>query len=286
MLKSALSFGGAIQRFAFPLFAGLAIGLMVLGRIDHPAISSIRTQAVDLLAPVIDIASRPMAAIDAGIARIDYFFDIYDENARLREENARLLHWQATARQLDAENKAFRELLSTVAEPRSAFVTARVIGMSSGTFVRTALINAGTHDGIAVGQAVVTDDGMVGRIVEMGARSARILLLTDLNSRIPVALESSRAPAVLAGDNSNLLTLMFVTDGTNVQIGERLVTSGEGGMFPPGLPVGVVTGFEEGVWFVTPFVDPTHADFVRVLDYALPGLLPTTREAGPAGQLW
>ncbi len=286
MLKSALSFGSVIQRFTFPLFAGLAIGLMVLSRIDHPTISSVRTQAVDLMAPVINVASRPMAVIDASIARIDHFFDVYDENARLREENARLLHWQATARQLDAENKDFRELLSTVTEPRSAFVTSRIIGMSSGTFVRTVLINAGSHDGIAVGHAVVTDDGMVGRIVEMGVRSARVLLLTDLNSRIPVALESSRAPAVVAGDNSNILRLMFVSEGTSVQIGERLVTSGEGGMLPPGLPVGVVTGFEDGLWYVTPFVDPARTDFVRVLDYALPGLLPTTREAGAVGQLW
>lgn len=286
MLKSALSLGSVVQRFAFLLFAGLAIGLMVLSRIEHPAVSSVRAQAVDVLAPVIAMVSRPMAAIDSGIARIDHFFDVYDENVILREENRRLLHWQTTARQLDAENKDFRELLSTVAEPRNAFVTARMIGMSSGTFVRMALINAGTHDGIAVGQAAVTDDGVMGRIVELGTRSARILLLTDLNSRVPVALESSRAPAVVAGDNSNILSLMFVADGANVQIGERLVTSGEGGMLPPGLPVGVVTGFEDGIWFVTPFVDPARADFVRVLDYALPGLLPTTREAGAAGQLW
>ena len=286
MLKSALSLGSAVQRFAFPLFAGLAIGLMVLGRIEHPAVSSVRAQAVDVLAPVFAVVSRPMAAIDSVIARVDYFFDVYDENVALREENRRLLHWQATARQLDAENKDFRELLSTVAEPRNAFLTARLIGMSSGNYVRTALINAGTHDGIAVGQAAVTDDGVMGRIVELGTRSARILLLTDLNSRVPVALESSRAPAVVAGDNSNILSLMFVADSTNVQIGERLVTSGEGGMLPPGLPVGVVTGFEDGIWYVTPFVEPARTEFVRVLDYALPGLLPSTREAGAAGQVW
>ena len=282
----ALSLGGAFQRFAFLLFAGLAIGFMVMSRIDHPAVSTVRTQTVDVLAPVIEVVSRPMAAIDAGIARIDNFVDIYDENSRLRDENERLLHWQATARQLAAENDEFRDMLSTVAEPRDAFVTALIIGMSSATFVRTALINAGSIDGVDVGQAVVTSHGILGRIVEVGNRSARILLLSDLNSRIPVALESSRDPAILAGDNSDVLSLIFVADGADIAVGERLVTSGEGGMLPPGLPVGVVTAIEDGAWQVTPFVDPARVEHVRVLDYALPGLLPSTREAGATGQLW
>jgi len=286
MWKSALSLGGAVQRFAFQLFAGLAIGLMVLSRVEHPAVATVRAQAVDVFAPVIEVASRPMAALDDGIARVDHFFDVYEENARLREENERLFHWQAAARQFEAENSAFRDLLSTVAEPRNAFVTARIIGMSSGSFVRTSLINAGSNDGVDVGQAVVTAHGMLGRIVEVGTRSARVLLLTDLNSRVPVAVESSRAPAILAGDNTSVLSLMFVADGAEVVVGDRLVTSGEGGMLPPGLPVGVVTAIEDGAILVTPFVDPAGVEHVRILDYALPGLLPTTREAGATGELW
>ncbi|MBC6439199.1 MAG: rod shape-determining protein MreC [Rhodospirillales bacterium] len=286
MLKTALSLGGVIQRFAFPLFVGIAIGLMVLSRIDHPAVSMLRTQAVDVLAPVIEIVSKPMATVDSVVARVDHFFEVYDENARLRAENERLLHWQAVARQLEAENDQYRDLLSVVAEPRDAFVTARIIGMSSGTFVRTALINAGSVAGLDVGQAVVTSHGMLGRIVEVGTRSARVLLLTDLNSRVPVVLGSNRSPAIAAGDNSDTLSLMFVADGADIMIGDRLMTSGEGGMLPPGLAVGVVTANEDGVWHVTPFVDAARIEHVRVLDYALPGLLPSTREAGATGQLW
>jgi rod shape-determining protein MreC len=193
---------------------------------------------------------------------------------------------QAAARELDAENRELRALLSSVAEPRSAFITARIIGMAGGAFVNTALVNAGRLDGVEAGQAVVTTQGMVGRIVEVGSRSARILLVTDLNSRIPVFVESTRAPAVVAGDNSDSLSLAFIADGASVSAGDRLVTSGEGGLLPPGLPVGIVTGRKGGVWRVQPFVDAARVEYVRVLDYALPGLLPTTREAGAAGQLW
>ncbi len=286
MLKSALNFAGGLHRFAFPLFAGLAIGLMVLSRVENPSVAQLRAQAIDVLAPVIDVMSRPVGAVEDAAARVEHFLSVYEDNAALREENARLLHWQETARRLDAENREYQALLSTVVEARNAFVTARIIGMSSGAFVKTAILNAGRNDGVAVGQAVVSSDGMVGRIVEVGSRSSRVLLLTDLNSRAPVVVERNRAPAVLAGDNSNILSLLFAADGAAIQIGDRLVTSGEGGMLPPGLPIGAVTGQADGIWQVQPYVDPARVEHVRILDYALPGLLPSAREAGAASQLW
>ena len=286
MLKRTLQLGGTIQRFTFPLFAAIAVSLTVLGHADHPAMVAARAQAADILAPVLAVASRSMAAAAEAVRRVERVVDVHAENARLREENARLLHWQAAARQLEAENRDFRALLATVTEPRDAFVTARIVAMSGGTFVRTALIDAGTADGVDVGQAVVAPHGMLGRIVEAGRRSARVLLLADLNSRVPVVLESSRAPAIVAGNNSAMLSLTFVADGSDILPGERLVTSGQGGMLPPGLPVGVALDSGGGVWRVAPFVDATRVEHVRVLDYALPGLLPATREAGAAGQLW
>jgi rod shape-determining protein MreC len=286
MIKLTLSFRGLVQRFSLPILIGAAIGLMLLNRVDNPVVSRARTQVTDAIAPVMDVLSRPVVAVQSGVDYVDHFFSVFEENALLREDNDRLMHWQAVARRLGSENEEFRTLLSTVAEPRNAFVTARVVGMSSGTFVRTALISAGAGDGVAVGQAVVTAQGMIGRIVEVGNRSARVLLLTDLNSHIPVVMERTRDAAVLSGDNTDLLRLLYVTDAMTVQSGDRLVTSGEGGMLPPGLPVGQVTAFEDGVWRVQPLVDPSRVEYVRILDYALPGLLPTTHEAGALDELW
>jgi rod shape-determining protein MreC len=113
-----------------------------------------------------------------------------------------------------------------------------------------------------------------------------VLLLTDLNSRIPVVFERTRDAAVLTGDNTDLLRLLYVTEGMQIEPGDRLVTSGEGGMLPPGLPVGQVIALKDGVWQVQPLVDPDRVEHVRILDYALPGLLPTTLEAGAIDQLW
>ncbi len=286
MIKLTLSLRGIVQRFSLPILIGAAIGLMLLNRVDNPVVTNARTQVVDVLAPVMDVLSRPVAAVQSGVDYVDNFLSVFEENAQLREENDRLLHWQAVARRLGAENDEFRNLLSTVAEPRNAFVTARVIGMSSGTFVRTALVSAGASDGVAVGQAVVTAQGMIGRVVEVGNRSARVLLLTDLNSRIPVVFERSRDAAVLSGDNTDRLQVQYVTENTSVEPGDRLVTSGQGGMLPPGLPVGRVIGLEDGIWHVQPIVDSSRVEYVRILNYALPGLLPTTHEAGAVDQLW
>ena len=156
---------------------------------------------------------------------------------------------------------------------------------AGGAFVRTVLLNAGTDDGVAVGQAAVNAEGLVGRVVEVGRRSARILLLTDLNSRVPVVVERSRVPAILAGDNSDHPRLSFTPVNAVFEPGDRIVTSGHGGMLPPGLPIGEVISTVGGVARVRPYVDWTALEYLRVLDFTLPGVLPATRAAGPAGPL-
>ena len=286
MLKLVLLTRQTTHRFALPFFVAAGLAFILMSRTDNPWIIDARTKSLDVLAPVIDVASRPVSTVNAVFESVNTWRAVAAENERLRRDNARLMHWQAAARQLLAENREFRELLSSVAEPRTAFVTARIIAHSSGTFVRTAILNAGRRDGVRVGQAVVAAHGLVGRITETARNSSRILLLTDLNSRVPVVLESNRRPAIVSGDNSPVLSLLFTELAGTIDEGERLVTSGEGGMLPPGIPVGVVAGSRGGLPQVTPFVDPARIEHVRVLDYMLPGVMQTTREAGMLEPLW
>ncbi len=286
MLKFVHIARHASQRFALPFFILFAVAFILVSRAEHPLLADARTRTLDVLAPVIDVASQPVSAVNAAVETIENWFDVVADNERLRIENDRLVHWQATARQLAAENREFRELLSSVAESRSTFVTARIVGLSSGTFVRTAVLNAGTRQGVRVGQAVVAAHGLVGRIVEAANQNSRALLLTDLNSRIPVVFESSRKPAIAGGDNSRILSLMFTERASDVVPEERLVTSGEGGMLPPGIPVGIVTTPQDGVWQVVPFVDPARIEHVRILDYTLPAPIQQTHDAGMLEPLW
>ncbi|MFQ5785301.1 MAG: rod shape-determining protein MreC [Alphaproteobacteria bacterium] len=285
MKRVTVPLKGWVQRFALVLLVAAAIGLMVLGKADSRFVERLRVAITDVTMPVLDVLSRPVASFAAGVEYGRRLIHLHSENARLREENERLRHWQAVARTLEQENATFRLLLNFVDDPRPSFITARVIGDSGGAFVRTALLNAGAADGVRSGQAAVTGEGLAGRVVEAGERSARILLITDLNARLPVVIESSRVPAILAGDNSDRPRLTFVPVNAHVSPGERVVTSGQGGMLPPGLPIGVVAAVEDGVIRVQPFVDWNTLEYVRVLDYALPGVLPSTRAAGRAGPL-
>jgi len=284
--RVALPVRGMVQRFALALLLGLAVVTMALDHFGNPMVERARTRLVDGLTPFMNGLSHPVVLARGAVERVQGALLLYTENERLRAENERLRHWEDLARRLEMENQALRATANAAAEPKGAYVTARVIAASGGAFVRTLLINAGESDGVAKGQAVVGPEGLVGRVVEVGRRSARVLLLTDLNSRVPVRVESSRVSAILAGDNSDRLALNFLPADAEVRPDDRLVTSGEGGLIPPGIPAGIVAAVEDGAVIVRPMVDWYRLEYVRVLNYALPGVLPSTREAGLPGEGW
>jgi rod shape-determining protein MreC len=135
------------------------------------------------------------------------------------------------------------------------------------------IVLGGSRAGVAKGQAAVTGAGLAGRVLEVGERSARILLITDINARVPVVAERSRDQAVLAGRNSDLPEILYLSRDSDVKVGDRLVTSGQGGVFPAGLPVGEVISVTGGHVQVRPYVDFSRLENIRLIDYSLPGIL-------------
>ena len=240
---------------------------------------------IDSTAPMLDALSRPVATISDAIDRVWELAHIRKTNAALKAENARLLQWQHAARRLLAENDQLRTLLKYSGEAPAHSVAARVIGDSSGPFVRSLLVNAGTREGVRRGHAAITGAGLLGRVAATGGKSSRVLLIRDLNSRITVLVESSRARAVLAGDNSKRPRLIFVSANTDVKIGSRIVTSGHGGMFPTGLPIGIITEIGDAGIRIETFASSDQLEFVRLVDYGLDGVIgednaPMTQGAG------
>ena len=256
---------GPAQRFGFLFLAFAAFAVMLLGKAETLVVERFRMHATDLVAPVMDGLSRPLATLSAGVEQIDGLLEVHAENARLREQNARLMAWRDRAHVLASENAVLRRLTNHVAEHGETFVTVRVVGDSGGVYARTVLVNGGAGDSVAKGNAVVNADGLVGRVAETGLRSARVLLITDLNSRIPVLAERTRARAILAGNNSGLPGLDFVSPNARLRSGDRIVTSGHGGMFPPGVPVGRVVGPPGGPIRIRPFAEVDRLEAVRVL---------------------
>lgn len=264
----------SLQRITLPVFILLSMIMIILGKADQAILEPLRKSAIDAAAPALDFLSRPAALLDTALDRARGFAAVYRENTRLAEENERLLHWQQSALNLAAENAQLRELLKLTPEPSASYVTARVIASSGGAYVRSIVVNAGRENGVTRGQAAITGQGLIGRVAEVGNRAARVLLITDLNSRVPVIVEGSRQRAVLAGDNSERPELRYVEARTALRIGDRLVTSGHGGVFPPGLPVGVVAAVDGDTARVEPCAELPRIEYVKLVDYGLAGTLP------------
>lgn len=265
-----------VQRFAFVLLAAAAVALMLFDKSSTGAVERFRTVIFDAASPVLEVLSQPAITISQIMEEARLLIQLHDENVKLREENSRLKHWQAAALRLQQKHAGLTALLNARQDPTLTFVSARVIGDSGGPFVRIVLLNAGSRDGVAKGQAAINGDGLVGRVAEVGVRSSRILLLTDLNSRVPAILEPSRDRGVLEGDNTNNLRLSYLPASVQMSPGDRVVTSGHGGVFPAELPIGIVTSIADGVAFVQPFVQFHRLDYVRVVRHSF--AFPPNRE--------
>jgi rod shape-determining protein MreC len=274
MMRISPARRAAIERMSLTLLVVISAVMIIVGKADQVVFQSLRNSVMDAAAPALDMLSRPAAVLDAAAGRLRGFFTVYRDNLRLAEENERLLGWQQVALRLSAENAELRNLAKLVSEPAISFVTARVIADSGGGFARGVMVNAGRDNGVARGQAALTGEGLVGRVSEVGSRAARILLITDLNSRVPVVVDGTRQRAILAGDNSARPILRYVDSGGTMRIGDRIVTSGEGGVFPPGLPVGVVASVASEGAQVEPYAALSRVDYVRLVDYGLAQALP------------
>lgn len=270
------------QRFAFLGFVALSFALMLLSKAESSGIERMRLAIVDAVSPILFVLSQPVQAVGQAAVSVENFFVVFEENSRLREENARLVQWVQEARRLGVENATLRAQLEYVPDKRSQFVTARVVADTGGAFFHSLLINAGARQFIRRGQAVIWQGGLIGRVAEVGDRSSRVLLMTDINSRIPVVVESTGDRAIVRGDNSSRPVLQFLPDNSPISPGDRIVTSGHGGVYPPGLVVGAVAQVSDTDISVQPFVDWSRLSQAVILDYGVDGILPAPEQVPTA----
>lgn len=268
--RTALPFREFSHRVSLIFMLTLAAALLLLGRAETYVFDRARQVVTDLAAPLLEVASRPVAATRRLIERTDEYAYVFDENERLRAENARLLAWKEEALKLQAKVARYEALLNVQVDPSIDYVSGRVVSDSGGPFIDTVLVNVGREQGVRSGLAVIDSDGLVGRVVATGPQASRVLLLTDLNSRVPVVVEPAQYKAILAGDNTEWPTLEYLATQSAVSAGDRVVTSGDGGLIPAGIPVGLVIQTSDGDLRVQTFSDRGRLDFVRVLQYEFP----------------
>lgn len=193
-----------------------------------------------------------------------YFFAI-GENRRLKAEIAELRGWRDEAIAQKNINGRYEALLGLRTEPPVPMATGRAISESRGPFSNAKLIDVGSAKGVRIGNPVVTEHGLVGRVTGVTGGVSRVVLLTDVASRTPVMIERTDARAMLTGDGGDSPRLEFIRGSGSIKAGDRILSSGDGGGLPRGLPVGVAAKGVDGAWRVKLFSDHGAIDYVRVL---------------------
>ena len=259
--------GGA--QLPLALLAAFAIALILLGKAQSNLFDRARAGVTDVASPALEAVRAPLAGFNRWLGSVGNVFAVYQENLRLREENARLRQWQNVAVMLDDRVKRYQLLLHAVPDPTLSTVMARVIGRANRPFLQTMILDAGAAQGVKPGQAVIDARGMIGRIFLAGHHTAWVILLTDLNSRIPVTIAPGNIQAIMAGDNSAAPSLDLLSQNVVLKPGMQVVSSGDGDLLTPGLSIGTVIadpGGGSGLR-VALLADAATSEDVNVVDF-------------------
>ena len=253
------------------LAALIALGVLLSDKREAPGqggYGRARNEFDEVIQPVANVLASPVRWAQGGADAVGGYFFAVSENRRLKARVAELERWRDAAIALKNVNSRYESLLQLKTEPPIPMVAARVVSDARGPFSNARLADAGANEGIAEGYPVVSDHGAVGRIVGAAPEASRILLLTDADSRTPVVIDRSDARAILTGDGGPAPKLDYLRGGRDAaRDGDLVLTSGDGGVFPRGLPVGVVTHDLRGAWRVRLYADRQSLDYVRVLTY-------------------
>jgi rod shape-determining protein MreC len=253
----------------------LGLVLLLLNRASPDRYDALRAAAGDVIAPFWSFALAPVAEVQAAAGSVADYFGAVEKVRRLEGRERIYQRDRQRYEQTRRENRELKRLLGVVEPARQRVGVFAVSGSSTGAYVRDAMISGGTAHGVRPGQPVLAAPGLIGRTIEVGERSARVMLLTDVSSRVPVRVVRTGLPALLIGKNLPLVDVdLSGPTNADIRVGDRLVTSGDGGLFPPGLPVATVVRLGPDMPEARPAAAPDGLDYVIVEVPYLPPLPP------------
>ena len=258
-------FSRPLRRVLVGLIVVVFLGIFVLWRIDSPRVERFRTALIDKVVPSFSWAMAPVTKVSTIIDNFQSYGRLYEQNQQLREELQQMKSWKEAALQLEQKNARLLDLNNVRLDPMLTHVTGVVLADSGSPFRQSVLLNVGRRDGIQDGWATMDGIGLVGRISGVGTRTSRVILLTDSSSSIPVTVQPLGQNAVMSGDNSMLPTLDFLEHPDQIQPGDRVISTGDGNVFPAGLLVGQVAMGADKRLRVVLAADYERLEFLRVL---------------------
>ncbi|WP_121063224.1 rod shape-determining protein MreC [Chachezhania antarctica] len=258
-------YAGPLRRLLLIVICVALFGLFLFWRIDSPRVERLRAQVIDRLVPNMDWAMAPVT----GLVNLGRDFQSYrrlaEQNQELRSELRQMQAWKEAALQLEQENARLLDLNNVRLDPRLTYITGVVMADAGSPFRQSVLLNVGSRDGIVDGWATMDGIGLVGRISGTGRNSSRVLLITDAASVIPAIIQPSGQKALVAGDNTNAPMIDFLENRDLVRPNDRVVTTGDGKVFPAGLLIGHVVEDRAGNMRVRPSADLSRLEYLRIL---------------------
>jgi rod shape-determining protein MreC len=225
----------------------------------------VRNKATNIIHNVIYKADLTTSKLSNLYQNIKDLALIYDKNIELKQHNSILKYEIQRLNALEYENRQLKKQVNLVETGDFKYISARVITNVIGPYNYYATILAGKKDGLKEGQVVINNQGLVGKIIEVYDKTASVILVTDLNSKVPIITSNFLEKAIISGSNENKLRLLYLNDNKKLEIGEIVVTNDNGDFFPTGIPVATIESISENYILAKPVVDITKLDYVKIL---------------------
>lgn len=262
-VRSAFLSKGTQQRFSLTVFILFSILLIFLETFNFKTLSLVRSLIKDTIYRGSLVVSTPAKFTNNFKNSFKNHIQLYGNYDKLKEENNQLKDKISKSNFLELENLQLKKLLDDQVESKYNFLSARVMLDKQSPYLKSFIINIGSNKNLKNGMAVMDGSNFIGRIVDVNYFSSRVLLISDFNSKIPVFVEPLAHHAILSGHGDIEPTLEYLPKNHNIKDGNKVFTSGKGGIFSPGIPIGEVKK-EEGIIKVLLFSDLNQITFVNI----------------------
>ena len=264
-IRSAFLKRGTKQRFSLFVLLFSSIFLIVLGKFNFTAINYLKITINEVVYRTSFVASIPEKYITYSYRAIEEHIKLYKDYSFQKEELEKLKFEKYEVKFLEAENKRLKKVLNDI-NYSSELVIAKVIIDKQSPFLRSIIINKGSKNNIKKGMSVLSDSYLIGKVVEVNYMTSRVLLLSDLNSKIPVTIEPGSIQSILSGDGENSGNIQYTKDNLPIADGSIIYTSGTGGLLKSGIPIGKIEQ-NENQNSVNFFIDFSQLRYVKVSSY-------------------